>query len=224
MFNVWSTPEAAATALGAIATLLAGLFVIVGAIVAWFSVQRQIRAAEGLERQRVASEMSTLKSGFIADMLVYSTGIIESLSQWNQRSFIDSGKVEKALPVFPNPLFYRANITKIGALSPLWVGAAIIGFYANLLELDEQSRESIAGRPTANMTNESIAKRLRKMAANLSQALDGLSGDREFPLVEMHLDEMFMPDGRPVSTLANAPTTLQNALMRLAGQEPRPAR
>jgi hypothetical protein len=76
-------PEGFATFLGAIATFLAGIFVIIAAIIAWRSVQRQIRSAENIEksrregeerieRSRRESELSTIEAGFSAELIVYS--------------------------------------------------------------------------------------------------------------------------------------------------------
>jgi hypothetical protein len=70
----------------ALATLLAGFFVVIGAIVAWRSVQRQIRSAERIERSRRNLEISTIEVGFTADLIVYSRSVIEATSIWNRRA------------------------------------------------------------------------------------------------------------------------------------------
>jgi hypothetical protein len=201
-----------------IATLLAGSFVIIGALIAWLSVQRQIRSAEDIENTRRNSEIAAVESGFTAELLVYSRAVIQAASLWNQRA-VQSPEAEPItdLPVLIDPLYYKTNIGKIGVLREKWVGGALIGFYANLLEMNEQTRETLSGRPTVNTTSQSIAARLRMMAANLSQALDGLNADRKFPLQpEIRLDILFMPDGKPLSQAANVPKNLQEALLRLA--------
>lgn len=94
----------------------------------------------------------------------------------------------------------------------------MIGFYANLLELNEQAREALSGRPTVNVTSKSIAARLQVMASNLSQALDGLNNDRKHSLQrEIILPILFAPDGTSLSQVANVPQNLQDVLLRLAG-------
>jgi hypothetical protein len=212
---LWNIPSG-------IATLLAGSFVIIGALIAWLSVQRQIRSAEDIEKTRRNNESVAVESGFTAELLVYSRGVIQAASLWNQRA-VQSPEAEMVteLPVLIDPLYYKTNIGKIGVLREKWVGGALIGFYANLLELNEQTRETLSGRPTVNATSKSIAARLRMMAANLSQALDGLNADRKFPLQpEIHLDSLFMPDGKPLSQAVSVPKNLQEALLRLAGVTP----
>ena len=205
--------------LGAAATLLAGSFVLIGAIVAWKSVQRQIHSAEGIEKARLNKEISALEAGFTAEMLAYSRGVIEATSLWNRRAKdAPQEPVRTAWPVLQDPLFYRANISKIGVLPQPWVMGGIISFYANLLELNDQARETMAGRQTVNTTSESIAARLRLMASNLSQVLDGLNADKKFPLTpEIQLENLFMRNGQPLSKATVVPKTLQDVLLRLAG-------
>jgi len=193
--------------------------VIVAAVLAWKSVQRQIQSAENIESARSIHELDTLKVGFTAELFVYSRGIIEAASTWNQRlRTAPNQPVRTDWPVLQDPLFYRANLPKIGLVPHRWVALAIIGFYTNVLELDDPSRESLAGRPTVNITSERIAARLHIMASNLSQALDGLNDDRKFPIApDIDLEQVFMPDGRPVSRAENLPGNLQDLLLRLAG-------
>ena len=217
--RIWHIPEGFATLLLALATVLAGSFVIIGAWAAWQSVQRQISSAENIENIRRNSEIAAIELGFTSELLAYSRAIIQALSVWNQRALQSSGGSPiDNLPVFIDPLYYKTNIGKIGAVRQQWVGGALINFYANLLELNEQSRETLAGIPTANTTNESIARRLRLMASNLSAALDGLNADRKFPLQpEIQLNDSFMPNGKPLSQSNNVPKNLQEVLLTLAG-------
>src|SRR6266705_5010902 len=84
--RVWHSPEALATLLLAGATALAGSFVIIGAIIAWKSVQRQIHSAENIEKLRRDGEITAVEVGFKAELLVYSTAIIEAISKWNLRA------------------------------------------------------------------------------------------------------------------------------------------
>ena len=99
---------------------------------------------------------------------------------------------------------------------------ALIGFYANLLEINDQSNETLAGRPTLNATTVRVATRLHIMASNLARALDGLNNDRRFPIQpEIQLERLFMPDGRTLDQADPTPTSLQEVLLRLAGTTPR---
>lgn len=217
--QMWNIPEGFATLLLALATLFAGAFVIVGALVAWRSVQRQISSAETIERRRYANDVSATKTGFTSELIVYSRGVIEATALWNRRlAEMPGQRIITGWPILQDPIFYRANISKIGVLPEQWVALALIGFYANVLELNDQARESMAGRPTVNATTESIAGRLHIMASNLSQALDGLNDDRKFPLQpEISLNDLIMPDGTPLSQATNVPQNLQEVLLRLAG-------
>lgn len=218
-WQIWNIPEGFATVLGAAATLLAGSFVLIGAIIAWKSVQRQIHSAEGIEKARQNKEISAIEAGFTAEMLVYSRGVIEAASIWNQRAKeAPKEPVRTAWPVLQDPLFYSANISRIGILPQPWVMGGIISFYTNVLELNDQARETMAGRPTVNATSESVAARLRLMAANLSQVLDGLNADKKFPLQpEIQREKLFMPNGLTLSEATVIPKTLQDVLLRLAG-------
>lgn len=209
--HLWHIPEG-------FATLVAAFFVIIAAAIAWASVQRQIKSAENLDRTRAATEVSALKLGFWTEILTYVPAILQALSWWNLRALKSPGvPANTDWPVLLDPIFYRANIAKIGLLRPQWVPGPIIGFYSNLLELNDQSREAMAGRPTVNATTDSIAARLRRMALNLSQALDGLTGDVKIDIPpEIHLEDCIMPDGKPVSQASPRPTSLQELLRKLA--------
>jgi hypothetical protein len=220
--KVIDIPSGFATLLGAIATLLAGSFVIIGAIIAWRSVQRQIKAAEQIESNRRESEISIVEAGFTAEMIVYSRGIIEAASIWNERAVRSPNElVRTQLPVFQDPLYYRANIGKIGLLRQQWVPFALIGFYANLLEINEQSKETLAGRPTVNSTTARVAARLQIMASSLAQALDGLNNDKKFPIQpEIRFESLFMPDGKTLNQADPTPTSLQEVLLRLGEGRP----
>jgi len=203
----------------ALATLISGSFVLGAAIIAWRSVQQQIASQEGIEQARRKSEIDGVESGFTSELLVYSRGIIQAASIWNQRAIREpQAKVVTNWPIYIDPLYYRTNVVRIGLVREKWAVGAIIGFYSNVLELNEQAKEFMSGRPTVDVTNRSVAMRLRIMASNLAQAIDGLNSDRKFPIPqEIRLDEIFMPDGRAVSQSASTPQSLQDVLLRLAG-------
>jgi hypothetical protein len=116
MCDVTEIPEGFATLLGAIATLLAGAFVVIAAIIAWRGVQQQIKSAENIENTRRETEISTIEAGFTAELIVFSRGIIDATSIWNQRAAQSSNAIITQLPTFRDPLYYRGNIGKIGLL------------------------------------------------------------------------------------------------------------
>jgi hypothetical protein len=84
--QIWHIPDGFATCLVALATLLAGSFVIGAAILAWRSVQQQIHSAENLEKARHDHEITAVEIGFKAELLVYSRAVIEAASKWNLRA------------------------------------------------------------------------------------------------------------------------------------------
>jgi len=203
----------------ALATVIGGSFVLGGAALALRSVQHQIASQERVETARRDAEIDGIERGFTSELLVYSRGIIQAASIWNQRARQEpDAPVRTQWPVYIDPLFYRNSVSKVGLLRQPWVMGTIIGFYSNLLELNDQAREALSGRPTVNTTHASVAARLHIMASNLAQALDGLNNDRRFPIPpDLHLDRLFMPDGRTVSQSENPPQSLQDVLLRLAG-------
>src|SRR5260221_548104 len=81
-----------------------------------------------------------------------------------------------------------------------FAAAAVITFYANMADLDEISRESMSGPKMAGVTVEYITIRLRLMAANLAEALDGLNADQQRPIPdELDLSEFVAADGALMS-------------------------
>jgi hypothetical protein len=160
--HLWRMPEGFATLLGAGSTLVAGTFVIVGAAIAWRGVRNQIQSAENLEAARRAAETNALEEGFKAELIVFSRGVSNAASVWNQRAAqAPAAPADRQFPILIEPLYYQANIGKIGGLRHSWVAGALIGFYGNLLELNTQSKEAMAGIPTVNATNQRVARRWR---------------------------------------------------------------
>lgn len=203
----------------ALATVIGGSFVLGGAALAWKSVQQQIASQERIEIARRNAEIEGIETGFTSELFVYSRGIIQAASIWNQRACREpDGAVRSQWPVYFDPLFYKGNISKVGLLREPWVTGAVIGFYSNLLELNDQAREALSGRLTVNVTNSSVAARLHLMASNLAHALDGLNRDRQFQVPpDLNLDQLFTPDGKVVSDSKTPPQSLQEVLLRLAG-------
>lgn len=137
----------------ALATVIGGSFVLGGAILAWKSVQRQIASQERIEASRRNSEIDGIERGLTSELLVYSRGILQAASIWNQRACREpDAPVRSQWPVYIDPLFYKGNISRVGLLRQSWVIGAVIGFYTNLLELNDQAREALSGRPTVNAT------------------------------------------------------------------------
>ena len=219
LHHLWTIPEGFATLLGAISTFVAGSFVIIGAWIAWRSVQRQILSAERIEAARQSVETSALEEGFKAELLVFSRGVIYATSVWNHRAAKSpTAAADTHFPLLIEPMYYQANIGKIGGLRQKWVAGALIGFYGNLLELNTQSKEALSGTPTVNATNQSVAARLQLMASNLSQALDGLNDDKKFNIQpEIQLDQLYMPDGTLVSLSRPIPTSSSRRSLSFSG-------
>jgi hypothetical protein len=173
-----------------------------------------------MERDRREHEGSSIGAGFRSELLVLSLSVIEAASLWNLRESRspDSGPIT-GWPIFSDPLYYRTNIGKIGMLREGWIGGALIGFYGNLLELNDQTREAVAGHLTVNVTSQSIAERLRVMASNLSQALDGLNNDQKIAVpADIDLNLLCAPKGKIFANSASLPNNLQDVLLKLAGQ------
>ena len=222
--SIWrwmaSIPDGEATLLGALATLLGALFVILAAVIAWKSVQRQIASAESIEKARQEHEVKSIEAGFSAELMAYSSAIIIVTSQWNKwaRSLINDDFLPP-MPMLIDPLYYRANIGQIGTVRHQWVAGAIITFHANLVELNEISKDVFdhkANRPEPGVT----ARRLQIMAANLSQAIDGLNADFRFPIPpEIQIDKLIMPNGTRLDHCRQVPRSIQEVLQRLAGIE-----
>jgi hypothetical protein len=218
-------PAGFATLLGAVATFLAGLLVFAGAFMAWCSVQRQIHAAENMEKTRRSQEIAAIEAGFTAELRLYFRTIIKETSKWNMlaRPYFKPGEVYvvKDWPIFSDPLYFKTNIGKIGVLRQPFTVSAITGFYTNLLEFNERARVARSAQSPVDVTAQDIAERLRAMARNLAQALDGLNDNRRFPIPPgIDMDILYAADGNIFATPGTPPVShLQEALMRLAGLE-----
>jgi hypothetical protein len=218
-FNaIWNIP-------GGIATLITGCLAIAAAVLAWFGIRAQISSNERIEAIRATAELKALETAFTAELLCFATSLIESTNMWNRRLLIPSTSTVRAVvpvsawPRFPEPKVYEALIGKIGLLSKGWPAGAIVGFYTNLLELNAMSTEAVNGQLTVNQNALTIAARIRLMALNLAQALDGLNNDRGFPIPqEIVLHDLQNPRGVPVDQVATPPATIQQLLECLGGE------
>lgn len=216
----WDIPDGFATLLTAVATLVAGAFVIIGALIAWCSVQRQVKSTERMEKIRRDNESAAIEIGFIYELYVYSIAVIEAASIWNLRaSHAPHTAAITDWFLTPEPLYYKANIGKMGYVRRQPAAGALIGFYTNLLELNEQAREALSGKPTVNSTNKSIAARLQRMAANMSHALTGLNMGQKLPIrPEIQVELICAPDGKLLGESGDLPKDLHELLLRVAGQ------
>lgn len=197
------------------AVLIAGFCALLAATVAYRAVSNQIHAQEKIERERAIAERKSVEIGLLAELLGYSRSIIQATSRWNLRSVQEAaipGGYGHPWPRFVPPVVYHAVVSKIGLLVEGWPAAAIIGFFANLTQLNEMASEA-SGPPSTD----EMAASLRLMASNLSDALDGLNQDREIPLPkEIDLADMFDATGQIIADDSNPPKNIQALLKRLA--------
>ncbi len=99
----------------ALATVVSGSFVLGAAIIAWRSVQQQIASQERIEQARRESDIDGVESGFTSELYVYSSGVIQAASVWNDRATKEpQGRRLTNWPVYIDPLYYRTNVAKIG--------------------------------------------------------------------------------------------------------------
>lgn len=100
-----------------------------------------------------------------------------------------------------------------------WAASAVIGFYGNVLDLNELSREAMRERPTVGANYGTIARRFQTMATYLADSLDGLNPNRAFPIVGHDLTELVTPNGSTIAGSGPVPTSLQELLRVLGGRE-----
>jgi hypothetical protein len=174
--KIWNIPDG-------FATLIAGSFVLVAAIIAWRSVrkqiaserenvQKQIATQREIESDRKRHDRQILETGLTAELHCYSASIIEATSCWNVRALKAPDAPISTSPQLLHPYVYKAVIARIGLLSEGWPANAVIGFYGNLLELNDMAMGPISGPRTIGENTGRVARRLQKMAINLAQALD----------------------------------------------------
>jgi hypothetical protein len=186
---------------------------------AWRSVQNQIASQRETEARRLQHDRKILETGLTAELLCYAASLVDATSRWNLRARDAPEGPISQWPQFLNPRFYEAVIGRIGLVHEPWVAGALIGFYGNLLELNDMAMEPISGPPTVGENTGSIARRLQKMAINLAQALDGLNADKQFAVPpEIDLQQLVAADGSVIGNDAAPPMSLQALLLRLGGQ------
>jgi hypothetical protein len=189
---------------------ITGGFVLTAALIAWRGVQKKIDAEEQAERRKFQLAVT-------AELLTFSGAVIRAASEWNERARQDPAAVPQRWPKLSRPHVYEALVDRIGLLDG-WVASAVIGFYGNVLDLNELSKEAMLGRPTADANQGTIAKRYQAMASHLAFALDGLRPNQPFPLTAEHnLMALFTPNRVTVGSIRPAPTSLQGLLRVLAG-------
>jgi hypothetical protein len=225
---------------GGIATVCAGILAIAAAFIAWHGVRRQILAenarekdrqvnersqetdrqnhVSALEQDRRDHEISALKTGLRAELMVFTGPAIEALSIFNQRTLRNPKAAPDSWPLFLEPKVYNAVVGRIGLITEGWPAAAIITFYANIADLDQMSREPMSGPKTRDVTNEKIAARLRLMAFNLAAAYDGLLSDRPQGIPQdLDFSKLVAADGTVMANVELNPPSLQSLLRRMAG-------
>jgi hypothetical protein len=206
---------ALATVLGAIIT---GCFVLAAAWLAWKSVQAGIDAQENADRKK-------FKLAVTAELLTFSTSIIKAASDWNARAHQNAAAIPASpagWPVLTRPHVYETLVSLIGLIEG-WAASAVIGFYGNVLDLNELSKEAMQGRPTVGTNAGTIAGRFQTMAVYLADSLDGLNSDRAFPIIGHDLTALVTPNAATVAATGQAPTSLQELLRVLGGQPARRA-
>jgi hypothetical protein len=212
-----STTGDIASALGTVvASVIGGGFVMTAALVAWKSVQMQIGAQAAAEERKQEATKQLLKTALTAELLAYSSHIIEATSVWNQRA----QNVARPLTEFPTlmrPRVYDAVLPHLGLLDG-WAATAVISFYGYLLDLNDLSSEAMQGRLTLQETSERMAKRFQSMAKYLADSLDGLNTDRQFPITVPDVTALHLPDGQRIN-LALRPRSVQHLLYALAGDD-----
>ena len=201
-----------------LSTIIAGSFAIIAAFIAWRGVQRQIAAQLEIEKIRERHERRIVETGLTAELVCYSRSLIEATSSWNSRSRQNPAAPIDKWPVFMRPQVYAAVLGRIGILEEGWPASAVISFYGNILEINEMAAENISGPHTTGENAEKVARRMRKMSANLAQALDGLNSQKQFVLTEeVILDKLEAPDGTIIGNMANKPKSIQSLLLALGG-------
>jgi hypothetical protein len=176
-------------------------------------VQAGIDGQQRVDRQR-------FQSAITAELLVFSLSIIRVASEWNQRAAQQPAAANGNWPVLSHPHVYVALVSLIGLIEP-WAAAALIGFYGNVLDLNELSKEAMQGRLTVGANVGTIAERLRTMAAYLATSLDELNNNRRFAIVGHDLTALIAPDGTIIARAAQPPRTLQELLRAVGGQAAR---
>jgi len=154
-----STAGEIASALGTVvASVIGGGFLVGAAVLAWRSVQMQIGAQEHANKQRQEHTSRTLKTALTAELLAFSSSLIDATSACNLRAHENAQGVPTVWPTLMKPRVYDALLPQIGLLDG-WVASAIISFYGSLLDLNELSAEAMNGRPTMGENFGTIAKR-----------------------------------------------------------------
>jgi len=205
--------------IGPLATVAAALFtstaLIVGAVVAWRSVQARIDVEEIADQRR-------FRAAVTAELVTFSDPVVRAASDWNSRAHQNPNEVliPERWPVLPRSSVYEALVSRIGSVEGP-VAAAVIAFYGEILDLREMSTEAMHGRATLDVNASTLAQRFQHMALNLADALDGLNENRSF-LHRYDTRTLFLPSGERVASFDPLPTTLQALLRAVGGRATQP--
>ena len=203
-----------ARALAPIVTALtAGGFALASAWIAWKGIEQKIRQERDASRENFCLAVT-------AELIAFSTIVVRATSEWNGRARATPNQVPREWPTLNQPRVYEALIDRVGLVDG-WAASAVIGFYGNVLDLNELSTEAMNDRPTHGANYATIAERFQAMACHLADALDGLNADRRFPIARQDLPGLITPNGVTVANSTPTPTHLQDLLRVLGGRPPR---
>ena len=177
----------------------------------------QIGAQQRADERKQEHSLRTLKTALTAELLAFSTSLIDAASAWILRARENAALVPTVWPTLMRPRVYDALLPQIGLLDG-WVASAIISFYGNLLDLNELSAEAMSGRPTTGENVGTLAKRFQTMAKYLADSLDGLNADHQFPITRPDVTALRLPDGQTINYVTR-PRSLQQLLYALAGDD-----
>lgn len=207
------------------AALVSGFLALAAGVLAWFAVQRQIKASDRLERdrldaqrkleaERIEHERTVIERAFLAELLNLSSSVLMATALWNHRGVTYPNQRPDALPLFAEPRVYINLMDRLGLVREDWVAGAIVGFYGNLLQVNSTDGKS-------KTTCGDLAFQMRKISSNLAQALDGLNRDRPLRIPEeVRFNDLVLGDGKTtVDKVSPKPESLQ-ALLQLMAMHP----
>jgi hypothetical protein len=144
---------------GPLATVAAALFtstaLIVGAVVAWRTVQARIDAEESADQRG-------FRAAITAELVTFSDPVVRETSDWNRRAQQNPIEVPppERWPVLPRPSVYETLVSRIGSVEG-WAASALIAFYGEVLDLREMSTEAMHGRATLDVNASTLAQRFQ---------------------------------------------------------------
>ena len=141
-----------------VGSFITGGFVLVAAMIAWKGIQSKIEAEQDADRRQFPLAVT-------AELLTFSTIIVQATSDWNARAHENPASVPLMWPTLNRPRVYEALVDRIGLVEGWAASAAasaVIGFYGNVLDLNELSQEAMRERPTVGANYGTIARRFQR--------------------------------------------------------------